>query len=75
MDYLSRHPKPYNDATETERGNNEGDGTESEEEYVINQIYTLFTFNRRNGSITQYTGQPSLTQKINQSQSGAHTPE
>ena len=71
-DYLRRHPITYDDATETERENNEGDDTESEEEYVIHQINGLFNFNRTNGSITQHTGQPPPTQKINQSQS-AHT--
>ena len=53
-DYLSRHPIAYGDAIETERESNQRDETEVEEEFLINQIYGLFNFNRTNGSITPY---------------------
>ena len=71
-DQPSRHPITHGDATETQR-ENERDDTEFIDGYVLNQIYGLFNFNRTNGSITQYIGHPPPTQKVNQSQSGAHT--
>ena len=75
MDYRSRHPIVYDDKTEAERKNSEHDKLETKEEFVINQIYCLFDFNRTNGSITRYIGQPSSTRKNDQSQRSTHTRE
>ena len=64
-DYLSRHPIIHEHETETPH---EGDESEAEEEFVINQIYGLFEFNRTNGSITQHMRRPPLVKNSDQSE-------
>ena len=64
-DYLSRHPIIHEHETETPR---EGLEREAEEEFVINQIYGFFEFNRTNGSITQHMRRPLLVEISDQSE-------
>ena len=64
-DYLSRHPIIHEHETETPH---EGDESEAEEEFVINQIYGLFEFNRTNGSITQHMRRPPPVKNSDQSE-------
>ena len=71
-DYLSRHPIVNELGTEELNANEE---KEAEEEFVINQIYGLFEFNRTNGSITQYIKRPHSATNSNQSQCRARTRE
>ena len=60
-DYLSRHPILTERQAETSCENEE---KEAEEEFVINQIYGLFEFNRTNGSITQQIPTKVIDNKI-----------
>ena len=71
-DYLSRHPILTERHAETPCENEE---KEAEEEFVINQIYGLFEFNRTNGSITQHIQRQSSASKSDQSQRTKQTRE
>ena len=71
-DYLSRHPILTERQVETSCENEE---KEAEEEFVINQIYGLFEFNRTNGSITQHIQRQSSAAKSDQSQRTKQTRE
>ena len=67
-DYLSRHPFAPTEIAELE---NKADGqneTESDEEFVVNQIYGLFEFNRARGSIKQFSKQTTERENFDQSQ-------
>ena len=63
-DYLSRHPIAQEHETETSCENEE---KEAEEEFVFNQIYGPFEFNRANGSIRQYIRRLSSVANSNKS--------
>ena len=71
-DYLSRHPIVNELGTEELNANEE---KEAEEEFVINQIYGLFEFNRTNGSITQHIKRPYSATNSSQSQCRTRTRE
>ena len=71
-DYLSRHPILTEYQAETSCENEE---TEAEEEFVINQIYGLFEFNRTNGSITQHIQRKRSVTKSDQSHRTKQTRE
>ena len=71
-DYLSRHPILTERQAETPCENEE---KEAEEEFVMNQIYGLFEFNRTNGSITQHIQRQSSASKSDQSQRTKQTRE
>ena len=71
-DYLSGHPMVNELGTEELNANEE---KEAEEEFVINQIYSLFEFNRTNGSITQHIKRPHSATNSSQSQCRARTRE
>ena len=71
-DYLSRHPIVNELGTEELNASEE---KEAEEEFVINQIYGLFEFNRTNGSITQHIKRPHSATNSSQSQCRARTRE
>ena len=65
-DYLSRHPiiKTAENGTENDvSGQTE---TESEEEFVMNQIHSLFHFIQMNGSIKRFTKRIKPRPKIDQ---------
>ena len=67
-DYLSRHPIIPTKIAELE---NKADGqneTEADEEFVVNQIYGLFEFNRARGSIKQFSEQTTARENLDQSQ-------
>ena len=67
-DYLSRHPIVPTEIAELE---NKADGqneAEADEEFVINQIYGLFEFNRERGSIKRFTEQLNARENSDQSQ-------
>ena len=49
--------------------------TKAEEEFVINQIYGLFEFNRTIRSITQFIERTAASQQIDQSQHGKQLQE
>ena len=53
-EYLSRHPITYSDESEEDSKTDRREETETEEEFIINQIYGFFEFNRIVGSITQF---------------------
>ena len=71
-DYLSRHPIFTEYQAETSCENEE---KEAEEEFVINQIYGLFEFNRTNGSITQHIQRKRSVTKSDQSHRTKQTRE
>ena len=71
-DYLSRHPILTEHQAETSCENEE---KEAEEEFVINQIYGLFEFNRTNGSITQHIQRQQSATKSDQSHRTKQTRE
>ena len=71
-DYLSRHLILTERQAETPCENEE---KEAEEEFVINQIYGLFEFNRTNGSITQHIQRQSSASKSDQLQRTKQTRE
>ena len=71
-DYLSRHPIGHDSGTETSYAHDE---KEAKEDFVINQIYGLFEFNRTNGSITQRINRPSSIPKSEQSRHSIQTCE
>ena len=71
-EYLSRHPIVNELGTEELNANEE---KEAEEEFVINQIYGLFEFNRTNGIITQHIKRPHSATNSSQSQCRARTRE
>ena len=71
-DYLSRHPILTERKAEASCENEE---KEAEEEFVINQIYGLFEFNRTNGSITQHIQRQSSAAKSDQLQRTKQTRE
>ena len=67
-DYLSRHPIAPTEIAELE---NEADGqneADADEEFVVNQIYDLFEFNRVRGSIKRFTEQLNTRESFDQSQ-------
>ena len=67
-DYLSRHPIVPTEIAELE---NTADGqgeAEAAEEFVINQIYGLFEFNRERGSMKRFTERLNTRENLNQSQ-------
>ena len=67
-DYLSRHPIVPTEIAELE---NKADGqneAEADEEFVVNQIYGLFEFNRERGSIKLFTEQLNARENSDQSQ-------
>ena len=66
-DYLSRHPIVNTAENETENYLSGQTETESEEEFVINQIHGLFDFIRTNGSIKKFTERTKPRQQIDQS--------
>ena len=71
-DYLSRYLILTERQAETPCENEE---KEAEDEFVINQLYGLFEFNRTNGSITQHIQRQSLASKSDQSQRTKQTRE
>ena len=67
-DYLSRHPIVPTEIAELE---NKADGpneAEADEEFVVNQIYGLFEFNRERGSIKRFIEQQKTRENLDQSQ-------
>ena len=70
-DYLSRHPITYTGESETEADRQEEE--EAQEEFVYNQVYGLFDFNRTIGSITEFIERTTPPQQTDQSQRGRHT--
>ena len=72
MDYLSRHPIIHDNETETQC---EQDEKEAEDEFVVNQIYGLFEFNRTSASTTRYFEEPPSGQDLDQSQRSTRTRE
>ena len=67
-DYLSRHPIVLTEITELE---NKADGqneAKADEEFVVNQIYGLFEFNRARGSFKRFTEQTIARESLDQSQ-------
>ena len=67
-DYLSRHPIVPTEIAELE---NKADGqneAEADEEFVVNQKYGLFEFNRERGSIKRFTEQLNARGNSDQSQ-------
>ena len=74
-DYLSRHPNIYTSESEAENETNRREETDYEEEFVNNEIYGFFGFNRTIGSVTQFIERTAHSQRTDQSQRGAHTRE
>ena len=67
-DYLSCHPIIPTEITELE---NKADGqneAEADKEFVVNQIYGLFEFNRARGSIKRFTEQTIARESLDQPQ-------
>ena len=67
-DYLRRHlivPTKIAELGNKADGQNE---TEADEEFVVNQIYGLFEFNRARGSIKQFSKQTTERENFDQSQ-------
>ena len=71
-DYLSRHPIVNELGTEELNANEE---KVAEEEFVTNQIYGLFEFNRTNGRITQHIKRPYSATNSSQPQCRTQTRE
>ena len=71
-DYLSRHPIFSTTESGTENGRNEQRETEAEEEFVINQIHSLFELIQTNGSIKEFLERTEPRIKSDQSQRGIH---
>ena len=69
-DYLSRHPISNSEESEINDETLRQEETEAEEEFVINQIYGLFEFNRTIGIITQFIERTAASQQTDQSQQG-----
>ena len=69
-DYLSRHPIVNTNENAAENKYSGRNETESEEEFVINQIHGLFDFIQTNGSIKRFAERTKPEQKIDQSQRG-----
>ena len=67
-DYLSRHPIVPTEIAELENKADEQDKAEADEEFVINQIYGLFEFNRERGSMKRFTERLNTRGNLNQSQ-------
>ena len=67
---LSRPTITHSDASEVENKTGRQEETEAEEEFVINQVYGLFDFNRTVGSITQIIERSRAPQRTDQSQRG-----
>ena len=68
--------KPTPDNSRTRRGTPcENEEREAKEEFLINQIYGLFEFNRVNGRITQHIRRLPSASKSDQSQHRKQTPE
>ena len=74
-DYLSRHPIVPTETTELEIKADGQSETKAEEEFVVNQIYSLFEFNQTRGSIKRFNEQTIVREKSDQSQSDKHVPE
>ena len=71
-EYLSRHPIIPTEIAELE---NKADGlteAEAEEEFTINQLYSLLEFNQKRGSIKRFTERNATTENFNQSQSDSN---
>ena len=68
MDYLSRHPIVPTKIAELENKADGQDDAEADEEFVINQIYGLFEFNRERGSMKRFTEPLNTRENLNQSQ-------
>ena len=66
--YLSRHPIVNTAENETDYDISGQTETESEEEFVINQIHGLFNFIQTNGSIKRFADRTKPRQKTDQSQ-------
>ena len=56
-DYLSRHPIALTEIAELGTKADGQNEAEADEEFVVNQIYGLFEFNRERGSIKRFTEQ------------------
>ena len=67
-DYLGQHPIVNTAENETENDVSGQTKTDSEKEFVINQIHSLFNFIQTNGSIESFTERTKPRQKIDQSQ-------
>ena len=67
-DYLSRHPIVNTAENEKENDISGQSETESEEEFVINQIHGLFDVIQTNGSIKRFAERTKPRQKTDQSQ-------
>ena len=67
-DYLSHHPIVPTEIAELENTADGQNETEADEEFVVNQIYGLFEFNRALGSIKQFSKQTTEREKFEQSQ-------
>ena len=66
-DYLSRHPIVPTEIAELE---NKADGpneAEADKDFVVNQIYGLFEFNRERGSIKRFIEQLNTRENLDQS--------
>ena len=74
-DYLSRHPIVPTETTELENKADGLDEAEAEEEFVINQIYSLLELNQKLGSIKRFTERSETKENFNQSQSDNNTHE
>ena len=74
-DYLSRHPISNSDEFEINNETIRQEETEAYEEFVINQIYGLFEFNRTIGSITLFIERTAASQQIDQSQQAKQSRE
>ena len=62
-DYLSRHPIAHSDESEVNNKTFRQEEREAEEEFVINQVYGFFDFNRTVGSITQFIERTTALQQ------------
>ena len=73
--FLSRHPITYSDESEVDSKTDRREETEAEEEFVINQIYGLFEFNRTVGNKTQFIERTTAPQRAHHPQCGRQTRE
>ena len=74
-DYLSRHPIVPTGIAELENKADRQNETEADKEFVVNQIYGLFEFNRARGSIKQFNKQTTERENSDQSQHSKNVSE
>ena len=68
MDHLSSHPISNSDGSEVIDETSRHIETEAEQDFVINQLYGLFDFNRTIGSITHFIERTTALQQTDLSQ-------